>query len=319
MASSIVKRVFISHTGREASIALLLKEWINMNFYPTVEAFVSRSDISAGTQWLRAVEKALRSADLVLALCSPKSIRKTWLLFETGGAWGRSVPVLPICLSGLDVSDLPSPLNAFEGISTSTPDFAARLAAGIQQCLSFTTSDIDTQLLMEDLPTVIRATRITAGNFDVFVSVPMSSLNSSTYQGFRKSLEVILDALSSSPNLSRFYFAGKAHGDVEDFDEKHVGAKRDFEALANSDRYLMILPEKLPSSVLVEAGFALALGTPSLLCVPHRDYLPYALQEIGQLALNVNVIPFERLVDLSAKIKRYGSNLWPQAWGWTYV
>ncbi len=315
-----MKRIFISHTKSEAAIALLVRQWIETRFSGDVETFVSEADISGGSQWLSVVEAALRSSDLVIVMCSPRSIRKAWVQFEAGGAWARGVPLLPVCHSGLSVSDLPSPFSAFQGISITAPDFATRLARSISECFAIRPSvpaeDADLATKIEG---TVAAAHVAADRFNVFVSAPMSSLGAEGYEAFRRNMEPVLQALTRSNELSRYYFAGNAFGDVEQFDDQLVGTKRDLRALASSDRFLMIYPERLVSSTLVEAGFALALGVPSLIFVRQREDLPYSLEEIGQLSQTTSVLKFKSLEDIGNRIDSHGSELWSRSWGNSYA
>ncbi len=315
-----VRKVFISHTSQEAPLALLLKGWIDSHFSGEVETFVSKSDITAGAQWLQAVESAIRDASLVVVLCSPLSVRKTWVIFEAGGAWGRNVRLLPVCHSGLAVADLPSPLSAFQGLGVANPDFGTQLVRTMREVLGVAPSmPANDDELVEKVQRTLEGARQDANRFDVFLSAPMSSLRGLRYRGFRKSLNIIIEMLEKNPSLSRFYFAGRSFGDIREFDDSLVGAKRDMRALASSDRFLMILPEKLATSSFVEAGFALALGLPAVLFVRDTEDLPYALQNIGQLSEHTNVHKFNKTSEISYHVGQYGADLWPTTWGRTYV
>jgi hypothetical protein len=319
MNAVATRRIFISHTKQESPIALLLKDWIDRHYGAAVESFVSESDIRAGDQWLQAVEEAVRGANLVIVLCSPVSIRKTWVIFEAGAAWGRNVRLLPVCHSGLTVTDLPSPLSAFQALNLNSTDFAARLAASLTNLVGLSPQNPISAGTIANLDTTVLSARQRANRFDVFLSAPMSSLEGSKYRQFRKSIDSVLEVLDSCPGLSRYYFAGREFGDVKQFDDRLVGPKRDLRALANSDRYLMILPKKLVSSALVEAGFALALGVPAVLFVRRREDLPYALQEIGQLSENTTVMGFRDAKDIVKRLTGHGAELWSGAWGRAYV
>jgi hypothetical protein len=315
-----IKNIFISHTKSEAAIALLVRQWIETRFSGNVETFVSESDISGGSQWLSVVEKALRRSGLVIVMCSPRSIRKAWVQFEAGGAWGRDVPLLPVCHSGLSVSDLPSPLSAFQGISITAPDFATRLARSVSECFAIQPSvPVDDADLVARIEDTVAAAHVASDRFNVFVSAPMSSLGAEGYEAFRRNMDPVLQALAGSSALNRYYFAGNAFGDVAQFDDQLVGTKRDLSALASSDRFLMIYPERLVSSTLVEAGFALALGIPSVIFVRQREDLPYSLEEIGQLSQTTSVLKFRSLEEIGNRIRSHGSELWSRSWGNSYA
>ena len=107
------KRVFISHISSEAQLSQHLKQRIERDFLGLVDIFVSsdQKSIQAGSKWLEEVDKALRSADLQIVMCSKESVGRPWVNFEAGAVWLRGIPVIPFCHSGLHLSDLPVPLS----------------------------------------------------------------------------------------------------------------------------------------------------------------------------------------------------------------
>lgn len=113
--------VFISHISAETEIAQWLKAKLHRDFLGALDIFVSsdRLTIEAGRRWLDEVDKALKSADLQILLCSRESVGRPWVNFEAGAVWLRGIPVVPVCHSGLKVEDLPAPLNMLQGIALS--------------------------------------------------------------------------------------------------------------------------------------------------------------------------------------------------------
>ncbi|HYR02507.1 MAG TPA: toll/interleukin-1 receptor domain-containing protein, partial [Syntrophobacteria bacterium] len=82
-------RVFISHISEEAPLAHVLKDWIESSFAGQCDVFVSsdKDDIPAGSKWLEEIESALGSASALIVLCSPSSLSRPWISFETGCGW----------------------------------------------------------------------------------------------------------------------------------------------------------------------------------------------------------------------------------------
>ncbi|WP_163988867.1 toll/interleukin-1 receptor domain-containing protein [Pyxidicoccus caerfyrddinensis] len=106
--------IFVSHIAEEAHVARNLKEQLERTI-PGAKVFVS-SGLTKGLPWLAAVEHALRKARVVLVLCSPRSVARSWVNFESGAGWSRKARVIPICHDGLRLEDLPLPLNMFQGV-----------------------------------------------------------------------------------------------------------------------------------------------------------------------------------------------------------
>ena len=108
--------VFISHITEESDLATILKTHIANDFLLLVDVFVSseNSSILVGDRWLDMVDHALHKAEIMLILCSQASIKRPWINFEAGAAWIKKIPVIPICHTDMNVSNLPVPLNLFQ-------------------------------------------------------------------------------------------------------------------------------------------------------------------------------------------------------------
>jgi len=122
-------RILISHISEEALFALLLKDFIESTFLGRCEvALISNSgDSVVGDKWLVELDGALTVAELLLVLCSPKSIRKPWIHFKFGCAWTKSVPITCLCHSGLNKVSLPAHLRTFEGLEVEDDAFMEQL------------------------------------------------------------------------------------------------------------------------------------------------------------------------------------------------
>ncbi len=108
-------KVFVSHISEEATEAKAIKLFLEGHL-PGVEVFVSAADIHFGDQWLKVIDEAMENAKIILALCSPGSVRRPWVNFESGSGWARRLPVIPLCYKGLKKDQLPDPLGIFQAI-----------------------------------------------------------------------------------------------------------------------------------------------------------------------------------------------------------
>jgi predicted transcriptional regulator len=120
-----IMNLFLSHVSNESLLALVLKEWIQKIFKGRIKVFVSSDirNIAAGDIWLNNIDQALAEAKMLLVLCSPYSVNRPWVNFETGGAWMKRIPVIPLCHSGQVAGSLPTPLSFFQGLDIKTRDF----------------------------------------------------------------------------------------------------------------------------------------------------------------------------------------------------
>ncbi|MHC4108440.1 MAG: TIR domain-containing protein, partial [Planctomycetota bacterium] len=100
--------VFLSHINEEAQLALVLKQWIESS----LDRDIHLSGEAEGEQRLAELDQALSQAQLVLILCSERSVSRPWINFESGCAWVKRVPVIAVC-------HLPPPLGNFPALELS--------------------------------------------------------------------------------------------------------------------------------------------------------------------------------------------------------
>lgn len=68
-------------------------------------------------------------------------------------------------------------------------------------------------------------------------------------------------------------------------------------------------PEALPSSVLVEVGYAIALSKPTVIFTKSRQYLPFLLKDIDKTLTNVSVFEYTDPQEIVKKIRGNGRAL----------
>ncbi|MHC4428632.1 MAG: hypothetical protein ACYS0D_08520 [Planctomycetota bacterium] len=105
--------VLVSHINEEAQVASVLKEWIESSLDRDVHASGEARNIQLDKKRLAEVDRALSEAQVVLLLCSERSIGRPWISFESGCAWFKRVPVMAVCHGGCSPDDLPPPLGSF--------------------------------------------------------------------------------------------------------------------------------------------------------------------------------------------------------------
>ena len=110
--------IFVSHRTVEAKFADAIRTNLRRDFLGIPRFFISTdvTSVPAGSQWYEEVLEAMRGAHLLLAVCSPESVKLPWINYETGGACTRGVDVIPLCHSGMTPAQLPVPLSMLEGI-----------------------------------------------------------------------------------------------------------------------------------------------------------------------------------------------------------
>lgn len=129
--------IFLSHLNIERELAELLQTAISRDFIGLTDFFVSsdRTTIPAGDKWLPSLIEGLAKSHLHVVLCSPESVRRPWINFETGAACLKGVPIIPILHSGLSARQLRPPLSVFESVSASDLEGLQKLYGRIASIL----------------------------------------------------------------------------------------------------------------------------------------------------------------------------------------
>jgi hypothetical protein len=152
-------KIFVSHIAEESALAQVMKTWIEDAFLGQCSVFVSSDSASlpAGTRWLDKLDQELNDAKIMLVLCSPGALQRPWINFETGCAWTRQIPVIPVCHSGQTRGALPTPISSFQALQLDSADFEAALLAAIANHLGFPRHPrIDVAAMRADLQEALR-------------------------------------------------------------------------------------------------------------------------------------------------------------------
>lgn len=113
--------IFISHITEESEVAKKLKFEINKYYRGSVEVFVSSDfeSIVGGKDYFNTIIDKLKSCILMVTLCSPESVKREWINFETGFGYAREINVIPLLYRGLEFSDILSPIQRMQGYKLS--------------------------------------------------------------------------------------------------------------------------------------------------------------------------------------------------------
>ena len=106
--------------------------------------------ITAGASWLNSLEQALREASILLCLCSRASLNRPWVNFEVGAAWIKSIPIVPVCHSGLHSRELPIPFRVLQAVEASTE-------AGMKRVYSLVAKKLNCEVPQKDFAVLIAA------------------------------------------------------------------------------------------------------------------------------------------------------------------
>lgn len=112
-------QIFISHSSDDFEYAKVIRKNLVALFGQDVIVFASSDEecIGLGDKWLDKVNSNLRNCDLMLVVCTPESVKRPWVAFETGIGWGKNILVIPLCCRGLNLNQLAQPYSQFQGVN----------------------------------------------------------------------------------------------------------------------------------------------------------------------------------------------------------
>jgi nucleoside 2-deoxyribosyltransferase len=144
--------------------------------------------------------------------------------------------------------------------------------------------------------------------WDVFLAAPMAALSNDSFEQSISKVKDIKKALEDECGFKRIFFAGANMSTPQDFETADLSVETDVNELKESEIFIMIYPEKIVSSVLYEAGIALALGKPSFY-FGNTDNFPFLMKQANQKFNHVKIQEAENLDKILNMIKKNKNNL----------
>ena len=284
-------KVFVSWSGDVShAVASALKIWLP-EIIQAVEVFLSSEDIAKGSHWFSELNKEIDDSDFGILCLTRSNLGAPWILYEAGalGKHFEQSRVVPLLID-LEAKDLEGPLEQLNAASMNKTEIGKILAAINKQLgkdkLSKTHLDKAFSRCWPSLEKALDEARklaetsVPGFKYDVFLSTPMASYASDAeYRAGRADFKKVFDALKEKCGLS-VYWASEKIESIDDFDTQDVSAQEDLDALKKSRRFVLLYPQKLPTSALFEAGYALALNCESHYFVHQRGDLPFLMREI---------------------------------------
>jgi pimeloyl-ACP methyl ester carboxylesterase len=148
---------------------------------------------------------------------------------------------------------------------------------------------------------------------DVFLAIPMAGLDTEEkYQSYRSQALAIEKCLHDSCGFRSIFYAGRNLETKEKFEAEDFSLSQDLVALRRSKYFMLVYPEKVISSVLFEAGLAVALGKPSVYFIRDRSSLPFLMKmaEQARLPAGVRIYEYENLSKIKTLLQNPGEGLW---------
>lgn len=312
-------KVFVSWSGQAShDVAKALKDWLP-NVIQAVDVFLSSEDIAKGSQWFHELGTVLDESGFGVLCLTRDNLSAPWILYEAGALGKRfeQTRVVPLLIN-LQPTDLSGPLSHFNAALLDREEIG-KLVASINaelgaEKLTDKQREKAFQTWWPDLEQALQqaAAKANTGTqkftYDVFLSTPMAAFSTdAAYQSARAEFKKVFDTLKQDCGLS-VYWAAENIEKMSDFDTLDVSVLDDLKALQDSGRFVLIYPQKIATSALFEAGYALALKRFSHYFVRDRDDLPFLMRELAGSNPNVRIHTDEDWKDyddLAGKMKKY--------------
>jgi hypothetical protein len=296
-------KIFVSWSGAASHlVADALKAWLP-NVLPNLgsdDVFLSSSDIGPGEHWMSRLDEVLESHDFGILCLTRQNMNAPWILYEAGALSKhfKTARVAPL-LVGLELDDLAGPLSQRNASGVGKDDMRKLVRALNAQMGKEGIDPRKLDRIFEALwgeiePALVKAvmeasTTASEFRYDVFLSAPMASYrDDARYVSARSEVKKVFDALKGGCGL-RVFWAAERIEHLSDFDTLDVSVAGDVRALEASRHFVLLYPEKLPTSALFEAGYACALNRSSHYFVRERRDLPFLMRELPGAVPHVHI------------------------------
>jgi len=149
--------------------------------------------------------------------------------------------------------------------------------------------------------------------YDVYISTAMAGLESEDhYRRYRNATLGLEKCLIERCNFRSIFYAGRGIETKSEFEAKSISLKENLQVLRESRYFILFYPHRVVSSVLFEAGLALALGKPSAYFVHKRSNLPFLMANAGEASLHaeIKIYECEGIDSILNHVQRHGEKLW---------
>lgn len=152
--------------------------------------------------------------------------------------------------------------------------------------------------------------QVERSKYDVFVSSAMAALSEKDFLAERQNTLAIVNCLRNECGKLSVFYAGEFIESKGKFEPPALSVERDIEAIEDSEYFLLVYLKKKVSSVLFEAGVALALGKKCIYFVTKRRDLPFLMQYASEVFRNVKIYEVRSAADVIRLLSKVGVLEW---------
>jgi hypothetical protein len=149
--------------------------------------------------------------------------------------------------------------------------------------------------------------------YDVFLAMAMAGLDTEAkYQDYRNQAVQIEKWLQDYCGFKSIFYASRNIKTMDRFEAEDLSLVADLSALRRSKYFMLVYPDKIVSSVLFEAGIAVALGKPSVYFIRERNGVPFLMRKAEQanIPAGVRIYEYAGPPQLENLLRSSGESLW---------
>lgn len=329
-------KIFVSWSG-DSRIPEALKGALAAAFGDDFSIFVSSVSIPIGEEWFPRIRSILSESAFTIVCITKDNLFKPWLYFEAGASvFHNACEDKPLMVILFDV-ELPekSPLQHYNNVKWSKSGYK-KLLNDINSIRDkdkqLTTRQVNAiaegsyQQTNRKIDSVIREIRsrhssniiktyppeITAFETDyVYLACPMASLDDHEYEEVQRMTAQVQMAISANCRIPKKKIYAPAVGIPEktEFDGEVKALGENIKNLKKAEYYVCLYTDNVPSSVIAEIGYCVALQKRVVLFVKEDIELPYMLHAFEISLPFVTVHKYKNTNEIIKMIEKNQKNL----------
>ena len=126
--------------------------------------------------------------------------------------------------------------------------------------------------------------------FNVFIASPIAGfLKIDDYNKYRVLINNIVKNLKMNTEVCNIYCEIANITNITNYDSPAKSVTDDFKHIKESDFFILLYPQKVASSALIELGYAIAENKKILIIAPCQEILPYMILGLEEVYKNIKV------------------------------
>ena len=298
--------IFLSWSGEYSKeIARQLKDTIEELFEGKIICFFSEVDIPSGEEWYRKIHIELQKSAMGIMCITKENVKAPWLYFEAGALVGNNVKIVPLLVNCDQNSLKNSPITANQSVQLYRQDKFRKMLFDIRKefelfqdrsnkmlSAAFDNSYVQLKEKLKPVLDELKRKRFFSERYifpndvhtvtmdTMYISAPMDSLSEEEYKEQYEFLIKLKRSLKEKLGFKDVFSPALEIKPGKKWQGITTSVKRNFKQLRQIENLIVIYPAKIPSSVLVEIGYCIALSKNTVIF--YREDLPFMLRGAGE-------------------------------------